>query len=183
MKARWLPLLFVALSLAGCLAPGGTRPANQAASQASPHQQATAAYLQVADGSEQEARAAIAKLHAMCRKGEPDYDPYMGNHGENGALYMAVALFGFHPIWRGLMGELSFVCQSRSGCAILERAVPRMIALMKDDQQVEIDYLLRRLQGRSPQGSDWKSWDAWWRETGKELFKVPCGVCPVRVID
>mgnify|MGYP000889834816 FL=1 len=162
-------------------APGA--PADQGESRSSPRDRARTAYLQVADGSPEDARAAVAALHAMCKKGEPDYSPRAARDDKDAALYTAVAHFGFAPVWRGLMGEQSYVCQSRSGCAILERAVPRMIALMKDGQQAEIDYLLRNLQGCSPQGTDWASWNAWQQGAGKGLFKVPCREYPVKVVD
>lgn len=71
------------------------------------------------------------------------------------------------------MGEQSFLRQSKSGCELLDKAVPRIIALMKDGDAKRIDHLLRALQGASPTGHDWEAWNVWLQGTGKIIFKVP----------
>lgn len=130
-----------------------------------------ALYLSVTDSEPAEARKAILKLYELCKKGEQDRSDWNSERwGPFSIYYNRISYFGFRPVFRGYQ---SYVVQSKAGCLVLQRAIPRMIALMKDAQGKEIDYLLRQLQGRSPEQSDWSAWNSWWQSTGKNLFQVP----------
>ncbi|MCZ7646587.1 MAG: hypothetical protein M5U26_15090 [Planctomycetota bacterium] len=177
-----LSILLIGLAAQPCEAWPGELAKPEAPDYEKVKVEVTELFKAVAEKEEPEAHKAIAKLAVLLSKGEKAREDWDRERwGPESVYYSAISYFGFRPVFRYYQ---SFVCQSKSGCLILQKSIPRMIALMKNGQTAEINHLLRSLQGRSPEKADWKAWDEWWKETGKDLFSIPAKIdYPVKLED
>ena len=115
----------------------------------------SASFKQLVEGTGPQKSAAVDKLAAMLETGGDDA--------------LAVKHFAFRPR-RGMARVIIAVEKFPEGMAILGRAIPVMLPLLKTEQRGKIDTILRAVQGSSPRESSFEAWNSWWKRTGRKMF-------------
>lgn len=110
----------------------------------------------IADGDEAEQSAAVESLYQLLSSGDPEVDAVAVNY----TTELILPAYTIRP--------------HAKRCALLLRAIPRLIARLNGQMDGKAYGILLYLQPYRPV-PDRTTWEKWWQETGRAQFTVMAG--------